>query len=151
MSLLREHFDLLLHAPITTIIKKLHQNPILPTDLFFINFCQLSKFKIKRIRSFSWNVSFSFEQTVQFEENLDTFHQPIKCQDKLMNQISANQIAAIIPDLKRKREIIARRVLFCVDNGRISRLFPPTFLTTQSFKWSLQPGFQRWMLLIYSR
>ena len=63
-------------------------------------------------------MSFSFEQTVQLEENLNTFHQPIKCQDKLMNQISANQIAAII---KRQRAIITRTVLFCVDNGQIQR------------------------------
>ena len=66
-------------------------------------------------------MSLSFEQTVQFEENLNTFHQPIKCQDKLMNRISANQIAPIITAFKRQRAIIARRVLFCVDNGRIQR------------------------------
>ena len=50
---------------------------------------------------------------------MDTFHQPIKCQDKLMNLISANQIAAIITAFKCQRVIITPRVLFCVDNGRI--------------------------------
>ena len=38
---------------------------------------------------------FSVEQTVQFEKNLDTFHQPIKCQDKWKNRVLANQVAAI--------------------------------------------------------
>ena len=66
-------------------------------------------------------MSFSFEQTVRFEKNLDTFHQPIKCQDKLMKRILANQIAAIITAFKRQRAIIARGVLFCVDNGQIQR------------------------------
>ena len=44
-----------------------------------------------------------------------------------MNRILANQVAAIITAFKRQRAIIARRVLFCVDNGRISRLFSPPF------------------------
>ena len=92
------------------IIIELHQNPILPTDLsFFINFCQLSKFKINRI-VFAGTFPLALKQTVQFEENLDTFHQPIKC-------ISATHIAGIITAFKRQRAIIARRVLFCVDNG----------------------------------
>ena len=37
-----------------------------------------------------------------------------------MNRILANQVAAIITAFKRQQAIIARRVLFCVDNGRIS-------------------------------
>lgn len=32
-----------------SLIMQVHQNPILPTDLFFFNFCQLSKFKINWI------------------------------------------------------------------------------------------------------
>ena len=44
-----------------------------------------------------------------------------------MNRILANQVAAIITAFKRQRAIIARRVLFCVDNGQISRLFSPLF------------------------
>ena len=72
-------------------------------------------------------MAFRFEQTVQFEENLDIFHQPMKCQNKLMSRILAYQITAIITAFKRRRAIIASRVLFCADNGLISRLFSPTF------------------------
>ena len=55
---------------------------------------------------------------MQFEENLDTFHEPMKCQDKLMNRVSANQIVAIITSFKHQRAVIARTFLVCVDNGR---------------------------------
>ena len=40
-----------------------------------------------------------------------------------MSRILANQIAATITAFKRRRAIIARRVLFCADNGLISQLF----------------------------
>ena len=56
----------------------------------------------------------------------------MKCQDKSINRISANQIAAIITAFKRQRAIIARRVLFCVDKGRIRRCISKIFCTLES-------------------
>ena len=46
-----------------------------------------------------------------------------------MNQIAANQIEAIITAFKRQRAIIACRVLFCVDNGRIRQRVSKLFST----------------------
>ena len=77
-------------------------------------------------------------------ENLDTFHQPIKCQEKLMNQILANQIAALITAFKRQQAIIAHRVLFCVDNARIHLHISKTFCTLESQIFAMFIYF--WML-----
>ena len=49
-----------------------------------------------------------------------------------MNLISANHIAAIITAFKCQLVIITRRVLFCVDKGRIRRHISKIFRTLES-------------------
>ena len=61
-----------------------------------------------------------------------------------MNRISANQIAAIITAFKRQRAIIASKVLFCVDNGRIRRCISKIFCTLESQRFAMFIYF--WML-----
>ena len=77
------------------------------------------------------------KKTIQFEENLDTFYQPINCQDKLLNRISANHVAAVITAFKRQRVIIARNLLVCVENGRIRRRISKIFCALESQIFSM--------------
>ena len=91
----------------------------------FYQFLPMSKFKINWIQVvFAGKFTSALSKPSSFKKNLDTFHQPIKCQDKRKEYWPIRLLLlSLLLKFNVKQTIETRWDLLCFDNCPISGLF----------------------------
>ena len=115
----------------------------------FYQFLPMSKFKINWILVvFAGTFTSALSKRSSLKKNLDTFHQPIKCQDERKDYWPI-RLLLLSQLLNVSKQLKLAGIYYVLRMAQFPAFSLYLFESTQTFKWSLQLGFPRQILRTY--